>query len=661
MSLSRFIVLVYIITCTSSSPALYETVSAPPKFGDRIGKLKRNFQVTSTTKTTTTTATPSTTLSSFDNENEIHRSDDYYTTEDQDKKFFLLKGGDKEKESRMQDDNENQSQYEVAGPLGPYVPLVADNNSLNKTFQLQSPSSSLVQARLEMLTDFFDVPPSPMPSVYSTSARPSLLAKAGVVLAAKNYVQPTNTTFRSQMTSVETGLRREAWVIPVIVLSCLSMLMMAAFEIFVLCKTRKTSPNRRHLFLGQMLLLGLFSCAGLSALLTARPTTLSCATIRFGAGLSFAIVFSSLLVKCIFLISLNGGVYLPAPYQGLLLLFAVLIQITIGVQWLISAPPGVTFLKEISQTNRMIFTAENFNSMKESLQLCKTSFSEIRISLIYIDFLIIIVTWLAIKSRGIRDNYREATYIGLAVALVIPIWLGWTLVGLAVHERHKDACLAFGLLATPSIVFLVMFMPKGRQLAAMGREDIYLEERDERFSASSRAGSGYSPSFFHFKPIKYGVMSGKGTSGAVIDSNSKHQQAVTALEGGESVSLRHFSHSLVKSQKHKTHHNLVFIFQTIKLLFHLLITLHHCTTIRTIITIVHSQCFIIRITSIHRHIMQVTIDSLCQQLIGLLDFLFRSFHARRFKRVHNTRAHDEQQSKCLLSTITSSSWNDLLI
>lgn len=503
--------------------ALGEQVSAPPKFGDRIGKLKRNFHRDATSTSTTTIAT--TTELSFDDQNEIHRSDDYFAADEHDdKNFFVIK-------SNAKDPTE--------------ISLIA-----NKSFQHQSPSSSLVQARLEMLTDFFDVPPTPMPSVYSTPPRPQSSAKTGVVLAAKNFIAPTNTTYRGQRLVVETGIREEPWVIPIVVFSCVSMLTMAAFEIFVLCKTRQTSPNRRHLFLGQMLLLGLFSCAGLSALTTAQPTALSCATIRFGTGVSFAIVFASLLVKCIFLISLNGGVYLPAPYQGLLLLFAVLIQITIGVQWLITVPPGVSFFREIQQPSRLIFTAENLNAMKESVQLCRTSFSEMRVSLIYIDFLIIIVTVLAIKSRGIRDNYREATYIGLAVALVIPIWLGWTLVGLAVHEKHKDACLAFGLLATPSIVFLVMFMPKGRQLAAMGREDIYLDDREERFSASSRAGSGYSPSFFHFKPIKYGVMNGK--SGGGTDASSKHHQAVTTLGGGEFdfIFLRRNSESTKTKKTH---------------------------------------------------------------------------------------------------------------
>ena len=37
--------------------------------------------------------------------------------------------------------------------------------------------------------------------------------------------------------------------------------------------------------------------------------------VRFGTGFSYVLIFSSLLVKLVFLISLNTGVYLPALYQ----------------------------------------------------------------------------------------------------------------------------------------------------------------------------------------------------------------------------------------------------------------------------------------------------------------------------------------------------------
>ena len=75
-----------------------------------------------------------------------------------------------------------------------------------------------------------------------------------------------------------------------------------------------TAPNRRHLFLGQALLLGLFLLAGLSAAASLSQNPLSCAAFRL-VGLPAALVFAALLVKCVFLLSLNSGVYLPAPYQ----------------------------------------------------------------------------------------------------------------------------------------------------------------------------------------------------------------------------------------------------------------------------------------------------------------------------------------------------------
>ncbi|XP_052873214.1 uncharacterized protein LOC128278525 [Anopheles cruzii] len=448
-------------------------------------------------------------------------------------------------------------------------------------------ASSAQAHRLEMSTEFFVVPST----AASAASRSTIVPRppGGVILAARrpppplpgstgraSASQPPTVVATAEYGAGGTGgtgsgaLRKEPWVVPVLVLASLSMLMMAAFEVFVLCKAWRTSPSRRHLFLGQMLLLGLFACSSLAAVLTVNPTVLSCATMRFGAGVAFALVFASLLVKCVFLISLNGGVYLPAPYQGLLLLFAVLIQVAVGGQWLLTSPPAVDNVAvasgpggsppggtAISSRYHLLLTASDLATMNPPgvgpgttiIPLCHTPFSELLLSLVYIVFLIAFVAVLAIKSRGIRDNYREATYIGLAIGGIIPIWLGWTLCGLAVADRHRDACLAFGLVATSSTVFLVMFMPKGRQLAAMGKEGLYVEDREERFSSLSRAGSGYSPSFFHFKPIKYGVMGpsptlgqpnggGGGAAAALVagtTTTSKHQAVATL--GGDRVAL----------------------------------------------------------------------------------------------------------------------------
>ena len=58
-----------------------------------------------------------------------------------------------------------------------------------------------------------------------------------------------------------------------------------------------------------------------------EETPTNCVMVRLGTGISYVLIYSSLLVKLVFLISLNTGVYLPAMYQALLLFFAILVQV----------------------------------------------------------------------------------------------------------------------------------------------------------------------------------------------------------------------------------------------------------------------------------------------------------------------------------------------
>lgn len=390
-----------------------------------------------------------------------------------------------------------------------------------------------VQHRLELGTEFFLVPERSNPVAPSVGT--------GVVLVNRTSCPgcASESGNRTRVTKNIGVLRKEVWTIPLLVFSSLTMLVIVGFEVFVLCKAWRTTPSRRHLFLGQMLLFGLFLCSVLGAILAATPTPATCAAVRFGTGFAYAIVFAALLVKCVFLISLNGGVYLPAPYQALLLLFAVLIQVAVGVQWLLNSPPKVDFMRIQNSPSlltahhhhhRLVVTAEDLLG-DVTITMCHTPYTDLLLSLMYVMCLIVFVAVLAIKSRGIRDNYREATFIGLAVGCSIPVWLIWVLCGLAVPDRHRDACLAFGLVSTSTIIFLVMFMPKGRQLAAMGKEGVYVEDREERFSSLSPAGSGYSPSFFHFKPVKYAAAGGIPASAGIVPTHNKQASAITTLAG----------------------------------------------------------------------------------------------------------------------------------
>ena len=88
--------------------------------------------------------------------------------------------------------------------------------------------------------------------------------------------------------------RKEVWVIPILAAAGLIILILIIFEIYLLSKTINKNPSRRHLFLGQMLLLGLLSCAAMSTLVTLQPTPISCAAIRLGKNMKNLILFGSI-------------------------------------------------------------------------------------------------------------------------------------------------------------------------------------------------------------------------------------------------------------------------------------------------------------------------------------------------------------------------------
>ncbi|CAB4058494.1 unnamed protein product [Lepeophtheirus salmonis] len=255
-------------------------------------------------------------------------------------------------------------------------------------------------------------------------------------------------------------LDRQTWVIPMMALAAINVIAILGFEIYVVTKASRHTPSRRHLFLGQMLLLGLLLGSSVGFAYAAEPNDFACSVIRMGTGLSYGLIYSSLLVKLVFLISLNTGVYLPASYQALLFLFCLLVQIVIGVQWI------GTY----------------------STNLCTYSTQGHILSLL--------------------DNYREAKYIGILMAISLPLWITWVVASLLLNESFQSVCEGFGLLVICSITFIVMFLPKSRQLSAIGKEGIYIEDQlthpDDRFSLQSGNTDPYAPSFYHFKPF-YGA------------------------------------------------------------------------------------------------------------------------------------------------------------
>lgn len=51
-------------------------------------------------------------------------------------------------------------------------------------------------------------------------------------------------------------------------------------------------------------------------------------------------------------------------------------------------------------------------------------------------------------------------------------------------KSSQDVCKSCGLVASSAITFIIMFMPKGRQLSAMGKEGVYAEDRTDAYTGT---------------------------------------------------------------------------------------------------------------------------------------------------------------------------------
>ncbi|XP_067137452.1 metabotropic glutamate receptor 3-like [Centruroides vittatus] len=264
--------------------------------------------------------------------------------------------------------------------------------------------------------------------------------------------------------------RDDIWALPLLALSVLNMATIICFQFFVLCKICNSGAKSRNMFLGQMLLMGLFLASLTGVTFVVTPDWISCLLIRLGSGVSYALIFASLLVKSLFLMSLHDSYILPIIYQALLLFFAVAVQLAIEIQWLVQSPPDVI-------------------NDEDGKKQCKTKPWQMLLSLLYIMFLILGVTILSVKIRGYKENYKEAKYIGGAIGVGIILWITWILVSILTNSRYFYVTMGYGVVCNATIMFFVMFLPKGRQLASM-----------DHIERSSLNQSSYIPSLIPFYP-----------------------------------------------------------------------------------------------------------------------------------------------------------------
>ena len=102
------------------------------------------------------------------------------------------------------------------------------------------------------------------------------------------------------------------------------------------------------------------------------------------------------------------------------LIFSGLVQVVIDAQWLITVPPEA--VKVISNSGEEVWVCNHYTfkasgslgAMTDMSNFVRNEFENHILSLVYIMFLILITTLLALNAHGIITNHRESVFIGIA-------------------------------------------------------------------------------------------------------------------------------------------------------------------------------------------------------------------------------------------------------
>ena len=218
-------------------------------------------------------------------------------------------------------------------------------------------------------------------------------------------------TIVSTDTDIVTPPGGHLWTVLLLVTSAVNVGLILSYELFIIFSPARSIKNtRKQVFLSQALLLGLLLGSSLGFAYALEPSPTSCVVIRLGTGIAYALIYSSIMIKQVFLISLNTGVYLPVIYQILLFFFCILVQIVLGIQWLVLVPP------------------------------CQFNAQDHILSFFYIFFLIFFVTFLSVKSVHIKDNFQESSYICFLLVVSIPTWIIWMVGASLLPTTYHNAC-----------------------------------------------------------------------------------------------------------------------------------------------------------------------------------------------------------------------------
>ncbi|KAG8290470.1 Metabotropic glutamate receptor 1 [Homalodisca vitripennis] len=185
----------------------------------------------------------------------------------------------------------------------------------------------------------------------------------------------------------------------------------------------------------------------------AQPSFLSCSLSRILPGLSFAMIYASLLTKTNRIARILAGSkkrfpsrkmrFMSGTAQVLMTLVLIGLEAGIAGTMLVLEPAGPTL---------------HFPTLDRAVLVCNTSRQGVVVPLAFDFFLIALCTLYALKTRNVPENFNEAKFIGFAMYTTCVIWIAFVPIYFGSDSKIITMCMCVTLSAMVTLVFL--FLPK---------------------------------------------------------------------------------------------------------------------------------------------------------------------------------------------------------
>lgn len=202
-----------------------------------------------------------------------------------------------------------------------------------------------------------------------------------------------------------------------------------------------------------LILVGMIiSHSSIFAILT-KPSPMSCLMSRTLPGISFAMIYASLLVKTNRIARILAGSkkrfptkkpkFMSAAAQLVITGMLISVEIAIAVFILFLEPPS---------------TEHQYPTRQRTVLACNTTRMGILVPLAFIFLLIILCTLYAWKTRNVPENFNEAKFIGFAMYTTCVIWVAFVPIYFGSESKIITMCICISLSAMVTLLFL--FFPK---------------------------------------------------------------------------------------------------------------------------------------------------------------------------------------------------------